>query len=80
MSHVLDKAIECPWCKENNLGYSIKTSSAGYHASIYCKNCHCYGPRILLKKEKCYLNRCQIENDTDLFDKALIAWNTRKKE
>ena len=44
----------CPFCGSTKLGLSERVNSrkrmeASYRVAVYCKNCNCYGPRILVK-------------------------------
>ena len=44
----------CPFCGSNKLDISCKTttSSTGriYHVVVFCKECRCYGPRVLSRE------------------------------
>lgn len=71
----------CPFCKSTNIEYSIKVSSrtrtsSTYHMSMYCKNCFCYGPRILVKPKE--TRRIDIENNITYKQRAIDAWNRRR--
>lgn len=68
----------CPFCKGTDILYSVKTTSLSYkrawHISMYCNNCHCYGPRVLIKPDKA-LTRHVIEHDSEFRLLAEKAWN-----
>lgn len=69
----------CPFCGSTKLDYSLKTSGAGYHAVVYCKTCHTYGPRVLIKHEgDTYPDRYKYERDETIKQKAAELWNNRK--
>lgn len=70
----------CPFCNGDNLGYSIKVASrkrdsATYHVCIYCKDCNCYGSRVLVHKNTAA--RKAIETDEQARKEAELVWNTR---
>ena len=64
----------CPFCKSKNLDISNKTATSNYknrmrHISVYCKKCHCYGPRIISKDDGV------TKNDEIAIKQAVAAWN-----
>lgn len=70
----------CPFCGSRKLGYSIKVSSrtrgeANYHVCMYCKNCNCYGKRVLVHVND--ICRKNIENNIEFRKLAEEAWNCR---
>ena len=72
----------CPFCGCKDIRYSLKITGhfdVQYHASMYCNKCHCYGKRTLTKKvsHANYKGRIEIENDKEVQDEAIKAWNTR---
>ena len=83
-----DELKPCPYCGSLNLEFQFrqalnkKTRYGRYDASIYCKNCYAYGPRI--KSESLHLTHVDLrhETPTDLFknimkESAIEAWNRR---
>lgn len=66
----------CPFCGSENIDYSIKTTNGGYHMSMYCKECHCYGARVLIKHFE--NGRFLIERNETYKELAIKEWNTRK--
>lgn len=70
----------CPFCGSKKLGYSIKVASrtrdtANYHVCMYCKDCNCYGKRVLTHvNDRCRRN---VENNAELRKLAEEAWNNR---
>lgn len=72
----------CPFCGGTDIQYSIKTTGGyerKYHASMFCNTCHCYGARILYKvpSDNKFYPRHLVEDDTELQEKAIEAWNRR---
>lgn len=71
---------ECPWCKGTDIRYSIRTSTSNfkriYHASFYCWDCNCYGPRIIYKPDDT-MHRVDVERNLELKQQALNAWENR---
>lgn len=65
----------CPFCKSKNLGISNKTTTSNYrrkrHISVYCKKCHCYGPRIMCNDD----GTSQTEQIAT--KQAVNAWDTQ---
>lgn len=73
----------CPFCGGTDIQYSIKTTGGykrQYHASMFCNTCHCYGARILYQVPNKDYSRYLVENDTELHEKAIEAWNRRVEE
>lgn len=69
---------DCPFCGSNNIDYSVKTAGRiGYHMSMYCKDCHCYGKRVLIKPTEKRLS--DIAKNSKYKQLAIEAWNTRKE-
>lgn len=68
----------CPFCGSDRINYSVKTTGRWerkYHVAMYCKDCNCYGARILITPKE--NNRSDIEKN-ELYRKlAEEAWNTR---
>lgn len=74
------KLKPCPFCGSKKLEYSIKVASrtrdtANYHVCIYCKNCNCYGKRVLVHIDN--ICRKDIEDKIELRKLAEEAWNNR---
>ena len=82
----------CPFCGSNKLDVSCKTttSSTGrvYHVVVFCKECRCYGPRVLSRE--CDLPQNKGKNKYDFArytspkkykelatEAAQEAWNKR---
>lgn len=77
--HYVEIDLEpCPFCQETNLGFSDKTTTIDRkrkrHVAMYCKDCHCYGPRLIVP-EVGYANR---DGKKEAWDLAADAWNSRK--
>lgn len=77
----------CPFCGNYDIGFSVKNARGGcYHISMYCKKCHCYGSRKLIKKDDKYkdkygyFDRTLMNTDEDLQKIAIELWNKRKEE
>lgn len=71
----------CPFCGNMDIGYSIKVASrtrakANYHVCMYCKECNCYGKRVLVTINSNV--RSDLEHDADIRKLAEDAWNNRK--
>ena len=45
--------------------------------SMYCKDCHCYGKRVLIKPTEKRLS--DIAKNSKYKQLAIEAWNTRKE-
>ena len=81
----------CPFCGSNKLDISCKTttSSTGrvYHVVVFCKECRCYGPRILSrecdmpqnkgKERRDFLYTSPREHKQVATEAAQEAWNKR---
>lgn len=70
----------CPFCNSRNIEYSIKVASrtqakANYHVCMYCKDCNCYGRRVLVTLDN-HVRR-NIENNANIRKLAEDAWNNR---
>ena len=77
---------ECPFCKSNNLDLSIKKTErfgkVNYQIAYYCKNCRCYGPRVLYnttRDESRYEAHMSIL-ENELVEKAADLWDNRGDE
>lgn len=74
------KPSPCPFCGGTDIRYSIKTTTISYkrayHVTAYCNNCHCYGPRILVKVDE-DASRYDVARDKQLEEAAYEAWNKR---
>ena len=71
--------IPCPFCGSHNIGYSVKTTGRWerkYHVAMYCKDCNCYGKRILITPTE--TSRYDVERNIEYKQLAIDAWNTRK--
>ena len=73
---------ECPFCGGSNLGFSSKTvsrkygSCRAYHGAIYCKDCNCYGARVLSETIRNSYPMQEVDFD-ELESRAIEAWNRR---
>lgn len=73
----------CPFCKSDKLGHSIKTQGKPYSGThkdrylyrscIYCKTCGAYGPYYSKSYEKG--SRSIPEEDREFYDEAVKLWN-----
>lgn len=76
---MIDKLNPCPFCDSEKIGYSIKTTGRWerkYHVAMYCKDCNCYGARVLITPtEEC---RSDVEKNEEYKKLAIEAWNTRR--
>lgn len=71
--------IPCPFCGSHNISYSVKTTGRWerkYHVAMYCKDCNCYGKRILITPTE--TSRYDVERNIEYKQLAIDAWNTRK--
>ena len=71
--------IPCPFCGSHNIGYSVKTTGRWerkYHVAMYCKDCNCYGKRILITPTE--TSRYDVERNIEYKQLAIDAWNTRE--
>lgn len=71
--------VPCPFCGSHNIGYSVKTTGRWerkYHVAMYCKDCNCYGKRILITPTE--TSRYDVERNIEYKQLAVDAWNTRK--
>lgn len=72
------KVKPCPFCGSEKIDYSVKTCgriSGKYHVAMYCKECNCYGARVLITPKE--TNRCSIEKNHEYKQLAIDAWNRR---
>lgn len=69
----------CPFCRSTNIKYSVKGKRYYYQAAYYCRDCNCYGPRILSEHvaETSYPQKCAILREGSLQQQAEEAWNSR---
>ena len=68
----------CPFCGGEYIGYSVKTTGRWerkYHVSMYCKDCNCYGKRVLITPTE--NTRYDVEHNEEYKKLAINAWNTR---
>lgn len=75
----------CPFCGGTDIRYSLKITGhfdVRYHAAMYCNNCHCYGARTLTKtvRHEDYKGRTEIENNVEVKQNAIEAWNRRAED
>lgn len=73
---MLRKINNCPFCSSDKLDISIKTSGRWeryYHVAVYCKNCHCYGPRVIA-----HVDNYRKVTDADKND-AIKLWNREEE-
>ena len=68
----------CPFCGYTDIKYSVKTTSLSFkrawHIAMYCNNCHCYGPRVLIRQDNS-LTRHKVEHSVEFRMLAEKAWN-----
>ena len=75
----INELLNCPFCGGENIGYSVKTTGRWerkYHVAMYCKDCNCYGKRVLVTPTE--NTRCAVERNEEYKKLAIKAWNTRK--
>lgn len=75
----MSKVKSCPFCGSHNIDYSIKTTGRWerkYHVAMYCKDCNCYGKRILITPTE--TSRYDVERNIEYKQLAINAWNTRE--
>lgn len=73
------KLKPCPFCNGENIDYSVKTTGRWerkYHVAMYCKDCNCYGKRVLITPTE--TNRIEIGRNPYYRQIAEDAWNTRE--
>lgn len=69
---MLTNINNCPFCGSKKVDISIKTAGRWdryYYVSVYCKDCHAYGPRVIS------VNNYTEVADTDKLE-AISKWNT----
>lgn len=69
----------CPFCKGTNLDYSVSVASrtrttVNYHMAIFCKDCFCYGRRVLIHATA---DQSKYEIARNYKKQASEAWNDR---
>ena len=72
------KLKPCPFCGGEDIGYSVKTTGRWerkYHVAMYCKDCNCYGKRVLVTPTE--NTRYDVEHNEEYKKLAIKAWNTR---
>ena len=75
----MNKIKCCPFCGSDKIDYSIKTTGRWerkYHVAMYCKDCNCYGKRILITPLE--TSRYDVERNVKYKQLAINAWNTRE--
>ena len=73
---MLAQMNNCPFCSSDKLDISIKTSGRWeryYYVAVYCKNCHCYGPRVIRHVD----NYRKVTDDDK--NTAIKLWNNAKE-
>jgi Lar family restriction alleviation protein len=73
------KLLPCPFCGGEDIGYSVKTTGRWerkYHVAMYCKDCNCYGKRVLVTPTE--NTRYDVERNEEYKKLAIKDWNTRK--
>lgn len=69
----------CPFCKKNDIKFSVTTTQIAFkrawHLAMYCNNCHCYGPRVLVHQEGS-MSRHTLQRDPQYRNMAEQAWNS----
>ena len=73
------KLLPCPFCGGEHIDYSVKTCGRWerkYHVAMYCKDCNCYGARVLITPTES--TRYEVENNPKYKQLAIEKWNTRK--
>ena len=74
---MLTQINNCPFCDSDKLDISIKTSGRWeryYQVAVYCKNCHCYGPRVIS-----HVDNYRKVTDEDK-NTAIKLWNNAKEK
>jgi hypothetical protein len=72
--------ISCPFCGSHNIDYSVKTTGRWkrqYHLALYCKECNCYGKRVLITPAE-NESRFEVERNPKYKQLAIDAWNNRQ--
>lgn len=70
----------CPFCGSTKIDYSVKTTGRWerkYHVAMYCRDCNCYGKRVLITPAE-EETRFEVERNPQYKQLAIDAWNTRK--
>ena len=68
----------CPFCGGEDIVYSVKTAGRWerkYHVAMYCKDCNCYGKRVLITPTE--NTRYDVEHNEEYKKLAINSWNTR---
>lgn len=77
MIKMLNPINNCPFCDSDKLDISIKTSGRWeryYQVSVYCKKCHCYGPRVVSHVDN-YSKVPEIDKNA-----AIDLWNKGREK
>lgn len=74
------KIKPCPFCNSTDIRYSTKTTGTNRwkiqrHIAMYCNNCHCYGPRIIITLAE---NESYEDVNSEKYQNiAISSWNKR---
>ena len=75
------KVKACPFCGSDDIELSTKhVGYYKYHIAMYCKKCHCYGPRDLVKCNQYSGPRDDMYKDSDILKIAIRNWNRRERD
>lgn len=76
----MSKLKPCPFCGSNDIRFSAKTSTSNrnriYHFAMYCRDCNCYGSRVLWSHDG-KTNRYDFDKHLEFRQWAENAWNRR---
>ena len=78
----MNKIKCCPFCGSDKIDYSVKTTGRWekkYHVAMYCKDCNCYGKRVLITPAD-NESRFDVERNPKYKQLAINAWNTRSED
>ena len=64
----------CRHCLSEKIGLSRRYRSGNYHVAYYCKQCYCYGPRVLTSSAASPSDHRAAE------ERAAELWNTRLEQ